>query len=193
MAIAVLLIAVVVIVSVNAASNQNITSKIKVNFKPSQHVIGYVSATYTFGNTTRVMTSNGERENSDNDNVWFVYSEKPTTKTLQMQSRDLNNGALVIDDYVKEILFAFTFKNTGYSDFTAYLDLSGITTKENVSLSYSLNNEVFINELPSILVEAPGFSKISEKTCYIKITINDIAFDADFEGAFVWDLVAEED
>ena len=192
-AIAVLLIVVIAIVAVNAASNQNITSKIKVNYKPSQHVIGYVSSTYTFGDTTRVMTTNGERENVDNSKIWFAYAEKPTTKSLQMQSRDLSNGRLVFGDDIREIVFAFTFKNTGYSDFTAYLDITGITTKENFSLSYSLNNNVFISELPEILVEAPGVLTKSEKTCYIKLTIEDAAFDADFEGTFVWDLISEED
>ena len=160
-ALAVLLIAVVAIVAVSAASNQNITSNIRVNFKPSQHVIGYVSATYQFGSTSRKMTTDGKDAGllSDNDKITFIYAEKPTEKTLKMQSQDLKNGELVLCDAAREIVFTFTFENFGTSDFTAYLDLSRITTAKNISLSYSVDGDVYSSVLPEIKVEAGLLNK----------------------------------
>ena len=191
-AIAVLLIAVVAIISISAALNQNITSKVKVHFKPSQHVIGYVSATYTFDGVTHDMTTNG-LGNGDAD-VMFVYNEKQTAKTLQMQHSDLENGKLNVSTEIDNIVLAFKFVNTGYSNFTARLDIGGIITKDNILLSYSRNGSQWTTELLDVKVFSPisSFGQ-SSAVCYVKIMVDNIALDADFEGVFIWDLVAEED
>lgn len=191
-AIAVLLIAVVAIFAVNAAANQNITSKIKVNYRPSEHVHGNVSVTYTFGDKTHKMTTNGNNANNGNDHVFFVPSDKPKNQTLQMQNADLDNGVLVVDD-LNEIILTFNFKNTGYVDFVAYLDVNSVTTDNNIVLSYSIDGDNWTKRIPEIVVETPGLLKKSEVNCFVKISVNNAAFDARFEGAFIWDLVAEED
>ena len=133
-AIAVLIIGVVAIVSISAALNQNIKSNVKVNFKPSQHVIGYVSAEYKFGEITHDMTTNGMGDG--NTKVMFAYNDKPTVKTLKMKEDDLKDGAFNITSGL-DIVFKFNFTNIGYSNFVAKLDLSAITAMENIKLSYS--------------------------------------------------------
>jgi len=191
-AIAVLFIAIVAIVSISAALNQNITSKVKVNFKPSQQVIGYVSATYKFGDTTRNMTTNGM--GNGNKTVQFNYNDKQTIKTLLMQNEDLKDGKLEIPTETNYIILAFQFVNTGYSDFTARLDLSSVTTQNNIELLYSNNGTMWFTQDLEIDVPAPtGLYPPSPVNCYIKIKVDNIALDADFEGSLIWDLVAEED
>jgi len=191
-AISVLLVAVIAIISISAALNQNISSNVKVNFKPSQHVIGHVSATYTYGNTTHSMTTNGM--GNGNTTVKFAYNDKETTKTLLMRNKDLTNGKLFLSEDVKSVVYKFSFLNTGYSDFVAKLDLSSITTQNNMSLSYSYNGNMWFTEDLEIDVPASkGGSIPSPKECYIKIRVSNMALDADFEGTFIWELIAEED
>lgn len=184
-AIAVLFIAVVAIVSVSAALNQNISSKVKVDFKPSQHVIGSVSATYTYGKVTRDMTTNGT--GNGNTEVSFNYNDKSTIKTLQMQKEDLTNGRLDVSSDITEVVFAFKFINRGYSDFNVELDLSSVTTNENIKISYSISGYMWTSEMPNILVGS------SPKMCYIKMEAINDGVDACFEGSLLWNLIAEED
>jgi len=190
-AIAILLISIVAIVSVSAALNQNISSKVKVNFKPSQHVIGYVSAKYTFGDVTHDMTTNGKDDGDTS--VMFSYNEKEKVKTLQMRQSDLQNGRLNMLSNKEDIIFVFTFRNTGYSNFDVVLDTNGVTTEENIKLSYSLDGNTWLDEIPEIAVKAPIYSTFTTKRCFIKMEAADIGSDAMFEGFFVWNLIAEED
>ena len=187
----VLLVSIVTIVSVSAAATQHVTSKIKVNFRPSAEIIGSVSAKYSYGNVNHDMTTDGQSANYSNTYLWFYYSERPTTKTLQMQRSDLNEGVLEFSDGVRELVFEFTFSNTGYTNFTAFLNISDITTQKNMDLSYSTDNKTWTKDLPAVYVKAPTQSADSMEKCYVKVRIANPAFDAEFEGFFVWDLKAD--
>ena len=190
-AVAVLLVTVVAIVSISAALNQNISSKVKVNFKPSQHVIGYVSAEYIFGSTVHSMTTNGEKYGDKK--ISFVYMEDEKMKSLQMLKSDLSNGRLIMYEDVEFVTFKFDFRNTGVSDFIVELDVGDITTNDNMKLSYSFNNVSWYDEFPEMLVRAPTLIDYTNRLCYIKIEPKDTGLDASFEGSFVWNLTAVED
>ncbi len=191
--IGILLIVSVALVAVFGAANQNIKSNVKVNFKHSSHVIGYVSATYSYGNNVKVMTTDGKVENEDNKKVSFNYGENSTTKTLQMQSSDLTYGALQFAAEIKELILTFKFENKGNYDFTAYLDDSNISKKDNIKLSYGDENGNWSSELPTILVKSPLKSlKNSVKKYYIKIEVENSAKDAVFDGNLVWNLESEQ-
>ena len=188
------LIVSVSLISIFAALNQNISSNVKVNFKPSQHVIGYVSATYSYGDNERAMTTDGRAVNNNNKKVSFSYREDLSNKKLQMQSSDLDNGMLKFASNVRVLYLSFKFENTGYSDFTAYLDVSSITKSENVKVVYYDNNGNVSSEIPEILVKNPIRNPGKSVQMYhIKIEVENSAKDAEFIGDFIWDLVAEED
>ena len=189
--IAVLFISIITIVSVSAALNQNISSKVKVDFKPSKQVIGSVSATYTYGKVTRNMTTNGM--GNGNTKVSFNYNDKSKIQTLQMRKDDLTNGRLDVSSDVSEVIFAFVFKNTGYSNFYAELDLGGVTTNENIKISYSLDKILWLGYMPEIIVRAPVYHDENAKICYIKLEAQDSSVDANFEGLILWNLIAEDD
>ena len=81
--------------------------------------------------------------------------------------------------------------NTGYFDFTAYLDIE--STGENIDLLYSYNNKDWSTEKPEVFVEKPTLVDRSVENCYVKIKIANLAQNAEFDGSFIWDLVAQED
>ena len=191
----VLLMISVLLVSVFAAMNQNISSNIKINFKPSQHVIGYVGATYSYGNySDNVMTTDGKAANYNNKRISFGYGEDVSNKTLQMQSSDLEDGVLQLGEDVRELYLTFVFENTGYSNFTAYLDISSIKKQNNIKVIYYDNNGNTSLELPKILVKNPVDNPGDSVEVYnIKIQVENSAKDAEFFGLFVWNLIAEED
>lgn len=190
-AVSVLLIAIVSIISISAALNQNISSNIKVNFKPSQHVIGYVSAKYTYGNVTHDMTTNGM--GNGNTSVSFNYNDKETTKTLMMKKDDLKDGQLNVGEDISNIILEFEFTNTGYSDFTACLNLNAITKMENIRLLYSRDGGMWTPELFDTEVASPlNLQGDYVKKFYIMIKVDNNALDAKFEGDIMWNLIAEE-
>ena len=191
-ATAVLLIAVVAIVSISAALNQNIESNVRVNFQQSQQVIGYVSAKYSYGDVyERDMTTNGR--GNGNTKVQFNYNDKQKVQTLLMRKDDLKDDVLYMNSASDSIIFEFMFRNTGYSDFIVMLDLSQITVKENIKLSYSLTPNVWVDKLPEFEVKAPVYSDKIFKTCKIKVEAANEGLNAELTGAFMWNLIAKED
>ena len=188
----VLLIAIIAIVSVAAVSNQNISSNVKIHYKASSQVIGYVSATYSYGDKTDYMTTNGKAPDNLNNYVWFAYKEKPTAKSMQIQSADLSDGKLNVFDY-HELVFAFNFTNTGYDDFTVTLNVDAIKSQDNLLITYSIDQMTWSTDIPSFEVPSPtGLAEMSSRVCYIKLTVDDIATDAKFDGTFVWNLLADD-
>lgn len=190
-AVSILIIAVAAIVAISAAANQQIKSNIKVHYKVDPEVIGSVSATYTFNDEIHSMTTNGERVGVNNSKVWFRYKERPTTKTLQLQSEDLTDGALNFNYGETEMIICFTFENTGKTDFTASLAIEEIDS-ENINITYSFDKSTWQLSLPSVDVNAPGGHQESvEAVCYIKISLNNRSANGEFSGSFTWHLEAD--
>lgn len=192
--VAVLMIAVVAIAVVSAAVNQNISSNIKVKYQSSPQVKCQVYSTYKFGNKVNYMTTDGKSANEDNVFVNFAYKEEYAPKVLQLQKNDLKNGVLDVGDDVNEVVFTFTFKNTGKNGFTASF-LTDLTTlkKNNVLLSFSTDKETWVNEYPSLHVPKPsGVTNEPIVQCYAKIAVKNLGLDASFDGNFIWNLQADE-
>jgi hypothetical protein len=191
--VATLLVVIIAsVVAINAAKNQNIASNIDVKYKVSAQVIGYVSATYEYGEKINYMTTNGENPNNINNYVWFGYQEKPSSKKMELLKDDLKAGRLNIYDHY-ELTFTFNFINTGYNDYIATLNLEDVTSLKNVNISYSMDRMTWVDEAPSFEVAAPkGLAQMSGKTCYVKIAVANTAEDAVFDCTFDWSLEAQD-
>ena len=190
--VATLLVVIIAsVVAINAAKNQNIASNIDVKYKVSAQVIGYVSATYEYGGVVKDMTTDGKEASLLNNSVWFSYQEKPTTKNLYMQNKDLVEGKLnVLDCY--EMILSFKFVNTGYNDFVATGFVSGSAVYNNLKVSYSLDKKTWTEERISVEVDSPIGFETNEVECYIKLEVDNMALDAEFKGTIVWSLEAQD-
>ena len=190
-AAAVLVAAVIAIVAVFAAASQTVaTSTIKVSYTANAHVVGSVSSTYSFGTVKdHSMTTDGGAVADGNDVISFNVDSSANAKTLQIQATDLTDGAVQFGEAARELVITFNFVNEGSKAYTATLT-PNFTTTTNMVIEYSADKLTWDDAPTALTVAAATQGSQQTGVYYAKISINNVAFDAAFEGSFSWLLEA---
>ena len=185
--IVVLVATVVAVVSVLAAQNVKVTSGVNISYRAGANVMGTITATAKSENNSTYTLSGG-----DTGAGIFDGSETgtPTENLGSFSEIALNNSD---NKYVE---FTFNFTNTStVAGYTAVLKFTngstGNGTVTNMKLyskttgSYSLIGSPNLASLGSVSVPIGGTG-----TFTLKVELNDLRADADFDGTFVWELTA---
>ncbi len=190
-AAAVLVAAIIAIVAVFAATRQAVTSNITVRYTADPTISGTASATYTFGTTVgEDMTATG---NADGEKVVTFDPDDTTGQggVLQPQ-REIVLGEGTGETKVREVIFEYTFTNTGRDAYTAVVSITPLTgndakVTDNVVYEYNTGSGFKTASTEAdrtITVQPTG----AEFKMQIKIAVDNVAKDAAFFGSINWDL-----
>lgn len=164
--------AVVTVSVVLAAINQTVNTNIKVSYT-AKEVAATVSAQYTWGGATTDMTTDGTAEGEKT--ISFDGSE--TTETPKSLHPQVQEIVLENAEGKKSVTFTYTFTNDGDATFYATVEFAS-TANENVTVDY---NGKTAPETVTVVKGTPV-------TYTITVSIDNVALNASFAGAFNWAL-----
>lgn len=168
----VIVAAVIAVVAVLAATQQAITSNIKVTYT-AMDVDATVTAKATIGGVdTAFYTAD------DKTSLVLEASEEDPAVAKTLAPKD----ELELTRANQQVTFTYTFTNTGSRDFTAAVefDKAGLAAK-NLKVTSETGDGATITV-------AAG----AEATYTVVIAVDDMAKDVDFQFAFSWTLIALE-
>ena len=136
------------------------------------------------------MTIDGEAVADGNNLVKFDVDTASGTETLQLQKSDLSEGAVQFGENAREMIITFNFTNEGSKTYSATLT-PNLTTTDNMVVKYSADKATWADQPSVVTVNAPAEQGGSTSAVYyVRIAIDNVAYDADFEGTFSWALAA---
>ena len=196
-ALAVVVIALVTVVSVWAATSQTVTNQLTVRYTAS-NVSATVKADYKLANAS-AYTSIGTAS--------FAASEGNST------SKSISAKEIELTDSATYVVFRYTFTNTGSNTITVSLDMDNLPTATNMTVEYSLStltsNLQGDEKEPNYQIDGPTTEPVfpdppipgggrwkgtldiaggATDEVYIKVAITSQASDATYSGTLHWTL-----
>ena len=167
----------VMVVFVLAAISQSIETNVRVSYV-SREVAGVVSATYKIGSGAEqtMKTSNGDTE------LVFRGETENSSGNELLPNEDITLTAS--DSYV---VFAYSFTNTGDTNYTANFTFPNDNEMQNIDVTYSRDNTNYYEYNSGLTVYDNTDAQNAEKY-YVKLQISNTAQNASFSGSFSWDL-----
>jgi len=170
-----------VIAIVFALSQQTIKTSLNIRYK-AVDIYGTVSGTYTVGTTVKDLTA------STGGTTLVFDGDTESLGSLNLQENELN---LTAEN--PSVVLHYTFTNTGSVNYSAIMSYAEtLIFEDNMVVEYSLDGVNYSTEKYGIVV-----TKDTPESYWIRIRVEDTAFDASFEADFSWllenfDLVAED-
>ena len=167
---AVVIIALVTVVSVWAATSQTVTNQLTVRYTAT-NVSASVKAEYKLAGTSTWQ---------DMGSISFAPTDDSTTKSLAAKE-------ITLTDTSTSVLFRYTFTNDGSNSILLSLDQRNLPTATNINVGYMLTDT---NNDPSSFSETFASSNIiaggRTRYVFIKVEIKSLAFDATYSGTLSW-------
>ena len=161
-----------------AFNQQSISSSVRITYK-TVDITGSVTMYAKAGSATEFYKGTDTANKIDE----FVFDVETETTETPAQL-DLSNAELTKQN--NTLYIHYVFENSGQRAYTAILSyLETEVYTQNMELKYSQTGEdgSYIDSNYGLVV-AGG----STKDYYVKISVQDLAFDAEFDGMFTWQL-----
>ena len=169
------------VVTIFALSGHTMLSSVKISYTATD-IDGSASVTYQLlsedGTNDGEVVSLGSIEFKANNTTNPTQNLSPA-KTLELSTTQ---------PYVE---FTYTFNNTGSLDYIATLTFVDVIQDENIGFDYKYKEYDYGTENFAILVQGIETS-YSQATYKVKMKVEDIALDANWNGVFNWELKAFE-
>lgn len=188
--VVVVAIIVVALVTILAVPNADVEPKFKVKYTATD-VSATVRANTIVGSTrTSMKTTLGEEE------IVFTATDEEQTSILLPQDEDI---ALSVEN--KSVVFEYIFTNNSNSvDVAVFLERDLYSENISVKYSFSYTQVEDVDDLPLTTTFAPMMILGEEKEegafnslyVYIKVSVVNLANDADFEGGLCFGLLEDE-
>ena len=181
---------IVTVVAVLAAKNGTLAGKVNVKYTATD-VSGTVSANYKLKGEGQ-----GTAFTGGTDGVLTVDAEAQDGVNVGT----LTAGDITLDKDNRFVVFTFNFTNSGSRNYTAAISYTddtenGNAADTNIVVEYSTNNTKFVDvtstteTVPTSITVTSG-NEATEYSFYVKVSIDNIAKDAEFSGSFNWTLTA---
>ncbi len=176
-------------VIVLATQSGTITSSINISYTATD-IQGTASATYTVENGSPV---NLVAKDGSSTTITFNAADETITESLSIPSGSPVNLTSANDS----VTFTYTFTNTGAAAYNATVNYTG-TDATNFKVEYSTTGSsdwqtLVQSEGQTVAVAAGSTGTPTTATFYIRITLNDVAQNANFVGSFAWTLAGQAD
>ena len=175
-------------VIVLATQSGTITSSINISYTATD-IQGTASATYTVKNGSPV---NLVAKDGSATTITFNAADETLTNSLSIPSGSPVNLTSANDS----VTFTYTFTNTGAAAYNATVNYTG-TDATNFTVQYSTDNsdyQTLVQSEGQTVAVAAGSSEVpTTVTFYIRITLADVAQNANFVGSFAWTLQGQAD
>ena len=169
------------VVTIFALSGHTMLSSVKISYTATD-IDGSASVTYQLlsedGTNDGEVVSLGSIEFKANNTTNPTQNLSPA-KTLELSTTQ---------PYVE---FTYTFNNTGSLDYIATLTFVDVIQDTNIGFDYKYKEYDYGTENFAILVQGVETS-YSQATYKVKMKVEDIALDANWNGVFNWELKAFE-
>ena len=182
--LAFVLIAMVGVVAIAfAAMQQTVKTTLNITYT-AQDLDGSVYATYQIGDgaaTYLVPQADENHISEDGNSLVFKASDTENAGSLEFPE-DAQN--LALDASNDSIVIKYTYSNTGSKHYIATMDFNSNIVVDNMTVTYSIDGTSYSAQRYAVVVPA----NTSDKSYWIKISIDSKAKDASFTGDFDWIL-----
>ena len=176
LAIVFVLLAVVATVAIAfALTQQTITTTLNIGYVV-EDIDGTASATYTIGGVTESLTAmKGDQIIGDT----LVFKAEDTEDAGNLMFPE---GQIPLSAQNDNIVIQYTYSNTGAKHYIASMSFDSELVADNMKVEYSIDGTTYSENRYAVVVPA----NTSNKSYWIKISINNKAKSAIFTGDFRW-------
>lgn len=170
-----LIVALITVISVWAASTQTVASTLKVTYSASN-----VSAT-----VTGAYRLQGDENFTSIGQVSFAATDKSTSKSISTAD------SIELTDTVKYVVFKYTFQNDSETAAFKVSLTKNISKTDNITVVYAVSSEKLEYDTTLTGEELEDFTVAGDSTmyAYIKVRLDNITNNADFEASVSWSMV----
>ena len=176
LAIVFVLLAVVATVAIAfALTQQTITTTLNIGYVV-EDIDGTASATYTIGGVTESLTAKKGNQ-VIGDTLVFHAGDTEDAGNLMFPE-----GQIPLSAQNDNVVIQYTYSNTGEKHYIASMSFDGNISADNMKVEYSINGVDYSEQRYAVVVPA----NTSNKSYWIKISIENKAKSASFTGDFKW-------
>ena len=176
LAIVFVLLAVVATVAIAfALTQQTITTTLNIGYVV-EDIDGTASATYTIGGVTESLTAKKGNQ-VIGDTLVFHAGDTEDAGNLMFPE-----GQIPLSAQNDNIVIQYTYSNTGAKHYIASMSFDGNISADNMKVEYSIDGTTYSENRYAVVVPA----NTSNRSYWIKISINNKAKSARFTGNFRW-------
>ena len=176
LAIVFVLLAVVATVAIAfALTQQTITTTLNIGYVV-EDIDGTASATYTIGGVTESLTAKKGNQ-VIGDTLVFHAGDTEDAGNLMFPE-----GQIPLSAQNDNIVIQYTYSNTGAKHYIASMSFDGNISADNMKVEYSIDGTTYSENRYAVVVPA----NTSNKSYWIKISIENKAKSASFTGDFNW-------
>ena len=165
-----------------ALTQQTIKTTLNIGYTV-EDIDGSVYATYTLGGETSYLEPQADADHISEDGNSLLFK---ATDTENAGNLIFPNEALNLTKDNNNVVIKYTYKNTGGKHYIASMSFDADLKYKNMSVEYGIwdfeNNKIKYSEDRYALVVPSG----EELSYWIKISITNVAKNAEFEGDFSW-------
>ena len=183
LAIVFVLLAVVATVAIAfALTQQTITTSVNIGYTV-EDIDGSASATYTIGGVTNYLEpiADAEHVSQDNRSLLFKAGDSQNAGNLMFPE-----GQIPLSAQNDNIVIQYTYSNTGPKHYIASMTFDATLIADNMKVEYSIDGTTYSEQRYAVVVPA----HTSNRSYWIKISIENKAKNASFVGDFNWLLSA---
>ena len=176
LAIVFVLLAVVATVAIAfALTQQTITTTLNIGYVV-EDIDGSASATYTIGGVTERLTAKKGNQ-VIGDTLVFHAGDTEDAGNLMFPE-----GQIPLSATNDNIVIQYTYSNTGAKHYIASMSFDGNINADNMKVEYSIDGTTYSENRYAVVVPAHS----TNKSYWIKISIDNKAKSASFTGDFRW-------
>lgn len=185
--IATVLVVVVGVVAVFAATLVSIDTSVRVEYT-SHEVAANITGTYTYGGATTDMTVDGKADGAKKVTFTGEEAEDDSENVGSLKTQ----GDIELTSENRDVVFAFTFDANGGKAYTATITYQDSADEDvNVTVERSTDNKTWsafvqTGEGKNNSMDVAAGNTAS--TYYVRVTITALKNDAEFSGSFKWVL-----
>jgi len=158
-----------------ALTQQTIKTSLNIGYTV-EDIDGTASATFTIGGVTENLTAM-KGENVIGDTLVFKAGDTENAGNLMFPE-----DALALTAQNDNVVIQYTYSNTGAKHYIASMNFDGNIEADNMKVEYSIDGVTYSEDRYAVVVPA----NTSNKSYWIKISIEDKAKSASFTGDFNW-------
>ena len=158
-----------------ALTQQTIKTSLNIGYTV-EDIDGTASATFTIGGVTENLTAM-KGENVIGDTLVFKAGDTENVGNLMFPE-----DALALTAQNDNVVIQYTYSNTGEKHYIASMSFDGNIEADNMKVEYSIDGVTYSEDRYAVVVPA----NTSNKSYWIKISIEDKAKSASFTGDFNW-------
>ena len=183
LAVMFVLLAIIATVAITfALTQQTIKTTLNISYTV-EDIDGSVYATYSLGGETAYLEPQADTDHISADGNSLLFK---ATDTENAGNLIFPNEALNLTKDNNNVVIKYTYKNTGGKHYIASMSFDADLKYENMTVEYGIwdfeNNKIKYSEDRYALVVPSG----EELSYWIKISITNVAKNAEFEGDFSW-------